>query len=1433
MGANNTYKTFIGEPPPPDKVTTTNVVDIIVGLYTAPETTRENLKDLPEGWLYVFHGRHLRKEIRIESDPGRVSYSNVPLESQQGYNRRQPQGRYDHLLLQTHELNKPVRVGLAFSRVQWSWARVKAMGGLNENDERYNNELERSNAQACFDPDSVDVSRNAELAESRIQWFDLASYWDNRQDESKLDEHMYIKKEENDDGHALILGLYDPIGIALKLAAEAGSHYEEAENEFKYIKNKKHFDYAVAVNALVNAPEPDIESIQGNFEAYAEEKESLVNNISEKAELYDRGFYKTITQGGRIHSDDYRRLLSVSIESEEEINRRTRFLQAVKTQSGARPSGYVQFASRFMPGYEELADKVAKDVLGQGDIALTNEEEEHIKEYLLKKEEYDGIRRSMKDQKKLSEYVNVEGLHKYLEPPELTAEFDAMEDKRTEYFKWLMNQTKDGQPYTNLEPQALLIEHALADYASLAVNVYYPIPDENSKILVPEPPSIVILNTKQGSYLDNDSALRDFASKFIKDPEMWVKLRERDRIFQTEHVLYVGDKVQLRYHQNVPRLEIVSRSGSKDIAVFIPSIDSINSTLEAGHIKMTMEEARKATHHQEHLKHPSYLYWFDMHLILMTPSEYVRGTIDPVYKSLKQSKDGKETGLYQPGLDEDDAYLEFLEYLAEPDNPWMKMLNPTDECVSPTDPVDKINTLVINDGSGDFRALDYFRQCHLLKETWNPALGTDLAAAIYPEEYHVRSIQKDGLERDMGGSTLASADQRIVDVVRTILDKHQKQFNAWISQSLNQLTALKHLREQLVRRSMEVAQERDELRQRRNELNNEEARARSAQPRQSGKEKVFLDFYVKTSRLSFIHELNGLHLGTMGDLIPEGYVVLDGQRHIVHAQKLSKEEIRKVLEHESQNPGRGSELTRNGQVIAHSRISRVGFFKRRPAYNRKFDLDKYWQYHANEPNKGRSQHQVDGSITKISIVMVRENSPLLEREQRLLQQTQRELVDINRELRTIETRLRQLDNIDKTLTDQEIYRRERINQERLSVRENTVRTMFNRSAHAGLSAYFLHVEIMTLKGIMDGQFDKESDLYIKCITALSVLGTITSAYALVESAPVLFNGTRELMTGRTVGSVVKPVLGSAFFKGLNVFSGFGLAAFALMEASNSFARGELLVAGLQVASGAIALIMIKVPHPGFILIGLGLMLLIGIFKRNELENLLALSMFGTEGIAEYGIAKYGTDYEWMNQDGRALEAYQYLLGMLAPMQMDIENLAITSNPEDPALTTEEQGQFALTISYPSVPGASQPELKLFVLEFSGTPRGETIEWQLGQRTLVATLQELAEKNLGSPHVYNRDGLEHVMKYHDYANFLTPLKEIEPAAPGKRYLYQATATPGKVSAILAFAQLQYPEGFTLPAPERRYQSGDIIPEDNALTEGWITCGPGLIHHQRHV
>ncbi|MGB3222264.1 MAG: PAAR-like domain-containing protein, partial [Desulforhopalus sp.] len=128
LGQTETVKKDSSQPRSPEEFTNFTV-PIIPKRYTTTEFDKAKTADLRSGWLYIYRNGYLWRELQVRENS---FMADVNLRRHQGENTRPASGESDSRVIVPWKIDNQLQtIEIAFSEVQWSWARINALGGMD------------------------------------------------------------------------------------------------------------------------------------------------------------------------------------------------------------------------------------------------------------------------------------------------------------------------------------------------------------------------------------------------------------------------------------------------------------------------------------------------------------------------------------------------------------------------------------------------------------------------------------------------------------------------------------------------------------------------------------------------------------------------------------------------------------------------------------------------------------------------------------------------------------------------------------------------------------------------------------------------------------------------------------------------------------------------------------------------------------------------------------------------------------------------------------------------------------------------------------------------------------------------------------------------------------------------------------------------------
>ena len=213
--------------------------------------------DVPRenGYIYIFKGDYLWRELKVLA---RGTFKEINLHHYQGLDVREATVETDTRILLPYKIEGTSEViSMCFSEIQWSWARINAMGGMDKKDIRYDG------SKGALRASDIRISKS--MAEknrkARMQEIDLSGYdsgfpvtppkgnkarIENVEQASVQAYHMKLHHKSK----IPVVYLHDPLGIAM---SNVQYYYDALTYEINVAKKHEYFKSAVpAYHAFFN-----------------------------------------------------------------------------------------------------------------------------------------------------------------------------------------------------------------------------------------------------------------------------------------------------------------------------------------------------------------------------------------------------------------------------------------------------------------------------------------------------------------------------------------------------------------------------------------------------------------------------------------------------------------------------------------------------------------------------------------------------------------------------------------------------------------------------------------------------------------------------------------------------------------------------------------------------------------------------------------------------------------------------------------------------------------------------------------------------------------------------------------------------------------------------------------------------------------------------
>ncbi|VAW98075.1 hypothetical protein MNBD_GAMMA22-1164, partial [hydrothermal vent metagenome] len=171
------------------------------------------------GFIYIYKGDYLWRELEVQKNG---KYKDVNLRIHQGKDCRAATTEMDSRIVVPYKIGgDEANISICYSEIQWSWARINVMGGMDPDDFRIN----QLNPPLLADAYKISKAKAKENRAARMQEVDLSGYYsgfpskpangkkaklENSNDVSA--EHYLLKNHA--DSSIPVVYLHDAIGIA-------------------------------------------------------------------------------------------------------------------------------------------------------------------------------------------------------------------------------------------------------------------------------------------------------------------------------------------------------------------------------------------------------------------------------------------------------------------------------------------------------------------------------------------------------------------------------------------------------------------------------------------------------------------------------------------------------------------------------------------------------------------------------------------------------------------------------------------------------------------------------------------------------------------------------------------------------------------------------------------------------------------------------------------------------------------------------------------------------------------------------------------------------------------------------------------------------------------------------------------------------------------
>lgn len=278
-----------------------------------------------DNWLYIYVNGCLWRELQIERYKGSAYYKDVNLlhyEEHKNQDKRIASGqRVNRVVLPIKLENKEVTVEVAYSDIQWSWARVQSMGGISPNGVK----------RKDWFPDEHKLnSKGKSLRKDRMQTLPLLKGYANAFSQSIGDigpiDECNLYEFRLDDGKKFpFIALNNYLEDAKDLAFSYQQSWRDLEDYIKELsdaKNEKKHQYAPWFDTAVLA----------NQYLFAEQAKIKTDNVSKAPgkPTADNEWVKAQTQRDKWKSHLSLTDIQIALGTEKRAELREKIVQAKK-----------------------------------------------------------------------------------------------------------------------------------------------------------------------------------------------------------------------------------------------------------------------------------------------------------------------------------------------------------------------------------------------------------------------------------------------------------------------------------------------------------------------------------------------------------------------------------------------------------------------------------------------------------------------------------------------------------------------------------------------------------------------------------------------------------------------------------------------------------------------------------------------------------------------------------------------------------------------------------------------------------------------------------------------------------------------------------------------------------------------------------------------
>jgi hypothetical protein len=204
------------------------VIPILPKRYATLEPDPAQAQELRKGWLYVYRNGHLWRELEV-MEHGHAR--DVNLRRHQGKDERPASGEVDSRVLIPYKMGGiHQQIEIAYSEVQWSWARINALGGMDP-DPTEEPRLRPDTLKLQAGKEQAAANRRARMQDftAELKRHILGEDTENIQSVENCTAEIYSLHLHRFSKLPVVY-LHDPLGVAMDLADQHEAAWADMES---------------------------------------------------------------------------------------------------------------------------------------------------------------------------------------------------------------------------------------------------------------------------------------------------------------------------------------------------------------------------------------------------------------------------------------------------------------------------------------------------------------------------------------------------------------------------------------------------------------------------------------------------------------------------------------------------------------------------------------------------------------------------------------------------------------------------------------------------------------------------------------------------------------------------------------------------------------------------------------------------------------------------------------------------------------------------------------------------------------------------------------------------------------------------------------------------------------------------------------------------